>query len=122
MADIDHLIGSDLTIGPTGDLAVITSDTWTQQRILRRLLTNPGDYIWQLTYGAGLASMVGSTVSSQQVAALIRSQICLEPTVSLQPEPKIILQGDQTGNVFATVSYQDALTGNSQTLSVPRSS
>ena len=120
MADIAHLIGSDLTIGPTGDLAVIDLDSWTRQRILRRLLTSPGDYIWQMTYGAGLASMVGSVVSAQQVAALIRSQIGMETAVASQPEPRVALQADQTGNVFATVSYQDALTGNSQTLDVPR--
>jgi len=46
MSDISHLWGNDLTIGPTGDLAVASNDGLTQQRVLRRLLTSVGDYIW----------------------------------------------------------------------------
>lgn len=122
MADIAHFIGSDLTIGPTGDLGVVDLADWTQQRILRRLLTNVGGYIWQLTYGAGLPAMVGATVSAQQIAAVIRRQIGLETAVSKYPEPKVVLQIDQTETVFATVTYQDAQTGISQTFNVPRSS
>ena len=122
MADLAHVVGSDLTIGPTGDLAVIDLADWTQQRILRRLLINAGGYIWQLTYGAGLPGMVGATVSAQQIAAIIRRQIGLETAVSSYPEPKVLLQIDQAETVFATVTYQDAQTASSQTFSVPRPS
>lgn len=120
MADLAHLVGSDLMISSTGDLAVVDLADWTQQRILRRLLTNAGDYIWQLTYGAGLPGMVGATTSAQQIAAIIRRQIGLETAVSRYPEPKVLLQIEQTETVFATVTYQDAQTATSQTLSVPR--
>lgn len=122
MADIDHVVGSDLSVGPTGDLAVVDRENWTQQRILRRLLTNPGGYIWQLTYGAGLPAMIGATVSAQQIAAVIRRQVGLEAAVSKQPEPQVALQTGAVGNVFATITYQDAQTGTSQTLSIPRAS
>ena len=120
MADIAHVVGVDLQIGPTGDLATIDGDGWTQQRILRRLLTNQGAYIWQLTYGGGLPGMVGATVSAQQVAAVIRQQIGLESAVASNPEPQVVVQSDQIGNVFATVAYQDAQTGSPQILTVPR--
>ena len=120
MADIAHVIGSDLGVGPTGDLATVDLSDWTRQRILRRLLTNPGGYIWQLTYGAGLPVMVGSTVSAQQIAATIRKQMGLETAVSRQPEPKIAIRSNQPGMVFATISYDDALTGTSQILNIPR--
>lgn len=122
MADINHVVGSDLSVGPTGDLAVVDQNVWTQQRVLRRLLTNPGGYIWQLTYGAGLPGMIGKTVSAQQIAAIIRRQIGLEAAVSQQPEPQVVLQSGAVGNVFATITYQDAQTGASQTLNVPRAS
>ena len=122
MADINHVVGSDLSVGRTGDLAVVDQNVWTQQRVLRRLLTNPGGYIWQLTYGAGLPGMIGKTVSAQQIAAIIRRQIGLEAAVSQQPEPRVVLQSGAVGNVFATITYQDAQTGASQTLNVPRAS
>ncbi len=55
MYDLSHQWGDDLTVGPTGDMALVTGSVFGQQRVLRRLMTNPGDYIWQLDYGAGLA-------------------------------------------------------------------
>ena len=119
MADLAHVTGSDLTISATGDLAIVDSSSWTQQRVLRRLITNPGDYIWQLTYGGGLATMVGTTVSAQQAAAIIRKQMSLEAAVSQLPEPKVVVQSDQNTTVFATVSYQDIQTEATQTLIIP---
>ena len=120
MADIAHVVGCDLTIGPTGDLATVAQDTWTQQRILRRLLTNPGGYIWQLSYGAGLPGMVGASLSGQRLVAIMRQQVGLETAVAVQPEPQITLQTDPTGNAFATVVYEDARSGSVQTITVPR--
>ncbi len=119
MADLAHVTGSDLSTSSTGDLAIVDSSPWTQQRVLRRLITNPGDYIWQLSYGGGLAAMIGTTVSAQQAAAIIRKQMSLEAAVSRSPEPKVVVQSDRNSTVFATVSYQDAQTGTSQTLVVP---
>ena len=122
MADIAHFVGSDLSVGPTGDLVVADLADWTRQRILRRLLTNAGGYIWQLSYGAGLPGMVGMTVSAQQVAAIIRKQLGLEAGVSAQPEPTVTIQTGQPGTVFATVAYYDAPTGISQILTIPGTS
>jgi hypothetical protein len=47
MSDLAHQWGSDLEFGPTGDLAVLGGSALGQQRVLRRLLTSPLDYIWQ---------------------------------------------------------------------------
>ena len=47
MPDLSHEFGADLLAGPTGDLAVAAGAGLGRQRVLRRLLTNPGDYIWQ---------------------------------------------------------------------------
>ena len=122
MADISHVLGSDLVVGLTGDLATSDTDQWTQQRVLRRLLTNPGGYIWQPTYGAGLPTVIGSTMSVQQTAAIIRAQLAQEAAVAAQPEPNIVVQGELNNEVFATVSYQDAQTGTLQTTLIRRSS
>ena len=59
MADIQHTFGNDLTLSATGDIAIVDGTQRGQERVLRRLLTNPGDYIWLLNYGAILRRMVG---------------------------------------------------------------
>ncbi len=87
--------------------------------MLRRLLTNPGAYIWQLDYGAGLAALIGATVSVQQIAALIRSQLALETAVRQQPEPVITITAGMAGEAFATISYQDATTGALASIALP---
>nr|WP_321986644.1 hypothetical protein [uncultured Lichenicoccus sp.] len=119
MADIAHVVGGDLQLGSSGDLATVDQDGWTQQRVLRRLLTNPGAYIWQLNYGAGLAALIGATVSVQQIAALIRSQLALEKAVEQQPEPVIKISTGIAGEAFATISYQDATTGALASIAIP---
>jgi len=113
------LWGNDLTIGPTGDLAVASNDGLTQQRVLRRLLTSVGDYIWQLTYGAGLPGMVGQTQQISATKAIIRSQIFNEASIATVPEPVITVTADQTGGVYASIVYVDAESGATQSLSFP---
>ncbi len=117
MADTSHQFGADLTLSPTGDLATATGASLTQQRVLKRLLTNPGDYIWQLDYGAGLASFVGQPAGKATIAAVIRSQIFKEAAVARTPEPIIDIQQDRAGSVYVHIRYADATTGETQLLS-----
>ena len=119
MGDLAHVMGGDLQVTVTGDLALVSSDAETQQRVLHRLLTSPGTYIWQIAYGAGLPSLVGSVTSLQQVGAIIRSQIGFEAAVSLTPEPTVTLTSDRASEVKATITYVDAVSGNSQILALP---
>ena len=118
MSDIYHQFGSDLLLGPTGDLAPVSDSLLGQQRVLRRLLTNPGDYIWQLTYGAGLAQFVGQPASAQQITAVIRSQLFKETAVATSPAPVIEISPatDGSGSVAVQVRYSDAATDVSQVL------
>ena len=118
MSDIFHQFGSDLLLGPTGDLAPVTDWLLGQQRVLRRLLTNPGDYIWQLTYGAGLAQFVGQPASAQQITAVIRGQLFKECAVAVAPAPIIDVASaqDGSGSVALQVRYADATTNVSQVL------
>jgi hypothetical protein len=120
MADIAHQWGSDLAFGPTGDLAVVADSALGQQRVLRRLLTNQLDYIWQPTYGAGLAGFIGQPANALQIRATIRSQIFKEAVVSRDPEPTIdvmLSPGGTTGDVYVHILYVDAQTGQTQVLS-----
>lgn len=122
MADLFHQWGSDLIVGPTGDISTIDGSSWGQQRVLRRLLTNPGDYIWQLDYGAGLARFIGQPASALQIRAVIRSQIFKESSVARQPEPLINVQispGGASSTVYVHIRYVDAESRQTRVLSFP---
>lgn len=120
LVDLDHFIGADLSVSATGDLQGVTDTKRGQQRVLRRLLTNPGDYIFQPTYGAGLPSYVGSTADIAKIKALISGQMFLEDAVARSPAPvvdvKAIPSGDGGGFAIA-IRYADAPTGQPVTLS-----
>ena len=116
MPDLSHLWGNDLAFSATGDLATFDTPEITQQRVLRRLLTNPGDYIWSLPYGAGLANFVGQPGAAAAIRAAIRGQIFKEAAVAQTPEPVIELRPDPDGSLYVQVRYADAQTGTTQTL------
>ena len=116
MPDISHIYGADIAAGPTGDLAVADGTVLGQQRVLRRLLTNPGDYIWNLDYGAGLAQFVGQPARAAQIRALIRRQIFRESVVARTPEPAIDVSFDGHGTLFVDIRYADATSGQTQVL------
>lgn len=116
MFDIFHNIGGDVSSSVTGDLMPVDGTTKGTQRVLRRLLTNPGDYLWHLNYGAGLGKLVGSLASANTIKALIRSQIRLEAAVAQVPEPIVRVTPIANG-VSVYLAYNDATTGAPQTLS-----
>ncbi len=119
MPDLSQQWGADLTIGSTGDLAVAAGAELGQQRVLRRLLTNPGDYIWQPDFGAGLARFVGRPANILQIRAIVRSQIFKESQVARTPEPVIDVStspAGAVGTVYVHIRYQDAPTGKTQAL------
>ena len=89
MADVGHDFSGDLQVGATGDLLVVDSFLESNQRILRRLLTNQRDYLWQPGYGAGLPKRIGQPVNEAETEALIRSQMFLEDSVSQTPPPQV---------------------------------
>jgi hypothetical protein len=89
MADCFHYIGSDLQFGSNGDLQTVDSVQESQQRILRRLLTNPEDYIWQPTYGAGLPAQIGQVTDQAAVESLITTKMYLETSVVQNPQPQV---------------------------------
>jgi phage baseplate assembly protein W len=117
MSDINHTFGGDLAVAVSGDLATVSGSALGQQRVLRRLLTNAGDYIWQLTYGAGLPSMIGAPVDAAAISGLVRSQIFLESSVARTPTPVIDVQA-QSSIVSLQITYSDATDTTTQAVGV----
>lgn len=116
MADISHIYGEDLSISSTGDIACATGTQLCRQRVIKRLLTNTGDYIWSLDYGAGLGAFIGQPALPDRIRATIRSQIFKEAAVARSPEPQIEVSFDQTGILSVYIRYSDASSGDTQAL------
>jgi hypothetical protein len=119
---------SDLVIMPSGDLlgcpgiagvnnpVPSTPTVEGEQRVLRRLMTPPGSYIWHSEYGAGLPSYVGSVATPKEIGSLIRGQMLLEASVAADPLPTVTIQGTPTGALNTYISYADAKVGRIVTL------
>lgn len=114
--DLTHYFSNDLNISNTGDIATVTGINRGQQRILRRLLTNPGAYIFQPQYGAGLPQFIGQVLNIPQITALIRSQIFLEDSVAKNPPPSITVTPILNG-VSVYIKYTDASSDSASVLS-----
>jgi hypothetical protein len=117
MSDAFLTWGGDLQESAGGDIVVTTDSSIWQQRILRRLLTNLQDYIWQPDYGAGLGGFVGQPASEQVIEAKIRNQLNLEPSVSQMPPPTVSVLVEPNGQVFTDIGYVESSTGSLQYLS-----
>lgn len=104
LADIDHYWGADVNLSPTGDLARALRGLRSKQRVIRRLMTNPGDYIFHPDYGAGLPALVGSNATPDEIRALIRQQMKLEDSVAQVPEPDIAVS-IITNGLAVSISY-----------------
>lgn len=121
MSDLYHYWGADLSVSASGDLLGVDGTTAGQQRILRRLLTNPagnslngappdpGDYLFHLDYGAGLPRWVGKNVDIPRVRALVRGQLMKENIVAKQPLP-VVTVTEITNGISISIQYNDALT------------
>ena len=123
LADIQHLWGTDALTSPTGDLGIATDATRSQQRVIRRLLTNPldangpPDYTLHPDYGAGLARYVGTNANLAKIRALIRGQMLLEDSVSKTPQPQITLTQPDPTTLSVYIRYTIAASGAPATLS-----
>lgn len=102
--DIAHLWGQDLGLGPTGDLGRVNRTTRSRQRVLRRLLTNPGEYLFHPDYGAGVPKMIGQAIDLAKIKALILGQMKLEVSVARTPEPVVDVR-QINGGVQVQVQY-----------------
>lgn len=119
LCDLALTFGGDLSTDATGDLAVSSGSQLGQERVLRRLLTNPGNYLWWLAYGAGLARFIGRPAAPLRIAAVTKAQMALEAAVARNPPPKVVTQVGKDGTVTESISYVDAVSGTQQILTLP---
>ena len=120
MFDISLEWAGDLVVGSNGDLALVSGSNATSQRVYRRLLTNPGDYLWQLDYGGGLGRFVGAPTAPADIESVVRTQLALESAVATSPAPQVSASVIDLANgyVVANISYSDASSGSSVQLNV----
>jgi hypothetical protein len=116
MNDLNHYVGGDLSLSPTGSLSPVSGIERGKQRVLRRLITNPGDYLFHPEYGAGLGQYVGALMNIPEITALIRGQMLLEDCVAQTPKPVISVSA-QNETLSVTISYTDQPNGEPVTLS-----
>lgn len=117
--DLTQWYGNDLSVAASGDLLSVNDPTLTEQRLIRRLLTQPGSYIWHPEYGAGLAQYIGQPASAKTIEAVIRAQLKLEKSVSASPTPQVTVTSNTNGVTVATIVYWNSSTGTPRTLSFP---
>lgn len=103
--DVAHIWGNDLQLSPTGDLLLSSGADRSKQRVLRRLLTNSGDYLDHTRYGGGIPASVGALLNVPTQRAKITAQMKLERSVAQTPTPpKVTLNAIPSG-VSAFISY-----------------
>jgi hypothetical protein len=103
-------MGQDLNVAASGDLLTVDGLTKGKQRVLRRLLTNNGAYIWEVAYGGGLPGMIGQPFDAEAAAAVVKAQMFLESAVSRTPAPTVTVT-EITNGLFIQLAYTDSGTG-----------
>lgn len=115
MSSVGHFYGGDLLLAD-GGLAVVSGSEEVRQRLLRRLLTNVGDYLWQLDYGVGLQGMIGNVIVPSTMQAEIRVQVQKDAGVDPYSPVEVEISSGSDGGCLCKISYVDAETGQQQTL------
>lgn len=125
MADLDHWWGDDLSLTPSGDLSVVRNLDKDNQRIFRRLCTNGAlsganlaEYVFEPDYGGSAPWYVGRLANDNLMAALIRTQMSYEASVSQSPEPAVTVTMNPSGTMTAVIQYIDKNTGRPVALQV----
>lgn len=116
MTDLALVFGTDLSVDSTGDLLVTDGTDEGEERIMRRLLTNAQEYIWNATYGAGIAAFLGQPMSTVRIQAVIQAQMLQEAIVAQNPPPVVTVTGQKDGTCVVSIQYADAYSGQPVTL------
>lgn len=122
MAGEFHWWGLDTQFTAAGDDATATAITEINQRILRELMTSPGEYVWEPTYGAGLGRYIGQALSPEkftEIKTVVRTVVAKQADVQTVPGPEITFQNDLAGLIAVLINYTYAPTGQAVTLTAP---
>jgi hypothetical protein len=116
MADLYHYWSDDLQQGSSGDLRPVAGLEESEQRVIRRLMTSPGELVFHPTYGAGLPAHVGDTMNLFEIESLIISQIGLESSVADTPQPTVTLVAG-LNTLSVQIKYTESSTTTARLLS-----
>src|ERR1700761_5856668 len=108
----------DLELTSSGDLQTCTGSLQGQQRVIRRVLTAPGALLFHPTYGFGMMAKIGTVQNAAALTGQLRSQMFQESAVAQSPPPAVSVQETPlgSGREYASVAYQDAVSGAPQLL------
>nr|WP_294915960.1 phage tail protein [uncultured Neokomagataea sp.] len=106
MISFGHICGRDLQVSGTG-LSFVSGVEATKQRILRRLLTNAGGYIWHADYGAGLPQMVGDVIDDGVISASIRQSLQEDDGVDSSRPIEVRIDHFHDGTIRCLITYFD---------------
>jgi hypothetical protein len=103
--------GGDLVVADNGDIALaidsLTNPIATQQRILRLILTNPGDCLQFPWYGSGIRESIGAMISTKLLSdfnARITQALATDTGIEKNPAPIVSVTTDNVALVFIDVS------------------
>ncbi|AAW62163.1 hypothetical protein [Gluconobacter oxydans] len=116
MSALSHTIGGDLVLTTGAALATVSDAEETRQKILRRLCTNPGGYLWHLDYGAGLPAMVGKAMDAGTIQSVVQQQMATESGVDQTQPVTVTVTSTPSGLFRCDVSYTDSQTQTIQAL------
>lgn len=92
-SDIDlHTLSDVNLLGETSDADFLVQREELIQRLIRRLLTNPGEWIPFPAYGGGLRLKLHETMSVQllnEIKSTVISQLLKEPDIAQAPLPQV---------------------------------
>ncbi|GAN55276.1 hypothetical protein [Tanticharoenia sakaeratensis] len=120
MSAITHTMGGDLSLNSAGGLATVSGADQTTQGVLHRLCTNEGDYIWELTYGAGLPAQIGQPANLANIQAIVSQQMALEASVDQTQPVTVALSQVANGTYKAVITYTDLATQTARAVSLSR--
>jgi hypothetical protein len=113
MAEVSLEWTDDFVLSANLDLLVVDGDVEVRQRLERRLFTAVQGYVWHPEYGAGLPQKIGTTLSVNDIKAVVAAQLALETSVAPNPPAQLTVQAspNQPDNIGIAIKYWDALTG-----------
>ncbi len=92
--------GADLITTPARDFAVVEGEECLRQALIRRIMTNPGEWATLPNYGAGARLYVkarNTRATRDELVERIRAQAALEPRVERVAEVSVEITEDGMG-------------------------